>query len=642
MEKTTNQITIQTNNTMKKITTLMVMLVCCICSALAQTVASTPTAPQDIQDGYYMLLVKSDKTNADGNYAYTENGKVMYDVKDSENNFLGKSLNSVDDFKYLFFVKKGKDGKLRFHAWNADNSWWADYGKAKYDLITPSKMNPWQQTSFGLSAKPASFECVDANDFGSYLKTIGSKWDGKTAFGKAVDAVIYVTCNDGQQFGYWDIKENEPHNAQFKFYAVSGVPSASEIVKVNYNLTFDGSSKKTVNNIVAILGMPFPAVEVPDYIATALPTGNVKAEDNGQTFDVVCTFSDELPFAVSKEGDYHYYYLDNAKGVRLFNNSGLKYRTAAQAEKINDIKNDLWYVTGNPFDGYYIHSVSGNGTNVQSYMLMSQSTNLSMSGSGTDKWYIFKNGDAFSVCPAVGESRFGGKVTVDNQKNYSWRMDDNGNGIGFKDFVADNDAFRFQLTPATFTYTMYDGGDGRNYNTFSAPFDVTLASTEHDVKMYKGVVDYDAKKFQMHEILAAPAEAGIFLMGNNASATVTLEVTSGVKALEGNELYGSTTDVMDLGDKLILGPAMTTGEIGFFAAADGVTTLYANHAYLLRKNLSTVEGLSLSFGGESTGIGHVSTSDVKNAPIYDLTGRRVNHTVKGQLYIQGGRKFIAR
>lgn len=623
---------------MKKITTLMVMLVCCICSALAQTVASTPTAPQDIQDGYYMLLVKTTdgKTSAIGNCAYTENGKVMYDVKDSENNFLGKSLNNVDDFKYLFYVQKDAEGKLSFHAWNADNSWWADYG-------TPSNLMgtsyPWNQDAFGFSSNKAKFSAVDA-EFGVYLKTMGSK--GRK-YKHETNVPTYVVCKSGNHLGYWNIEENDPQNAQFKFYAVSDVPSASEIVKVNYNLTFDGSSKKTVNNIVAILGMPFPVVEVADYIATALPTGNVKAEDNGQTFDVVCTFSDELPFTVSKEGDYHYYYLDNAKGVRLFNNGGLNYRTAAQAEKINDIKNDLWYVTGNPFDGYYIHSVSGNGAKVQSYMLMSQSTYLSMSDmGGTDKWYIFKNGDAFSVCPAVGVSRLGGKVTVDNQKNYSWRMDDNGNGIGFKDFVADNDAFRFQLTPATFTYTMYDGGDGRNYNTFSAPFDVKLASSENDVKMYKGVADYDAKEFKMEEITAAPAEAGIFLMGNNAKETVTLEVTAGVADLQGNELIGSTTDVEGLEDKLILGPSTTTNEIGFFAAADGVTTLYANHAYLLRKNLSTVEGLSLSFGGNSTGIGHVSTSDVKNAPIYDLTGRRVNHAVKGQLYIQGGRKFIAR
>lgn len=626
---------------MKKITTLMVMLVCCICSALAQTVASTPTAPENIQDGYYMLLVKSadGKTSANGNYAYTENGKVMYDVKDSENNFLGKSLNSVDDFKYLFYVQKDAEGKLSFHAWNADNSWWTDYG-------TPSNLTgttyPWNQDAFGFSLKKAKFSADNA-EFGVYLKTMGSK--GRK-YKHETNVSTYVVCNSGNHLGYWNIAEDDPRNAQFKFYAVSDVPSASEIVKVNYNLTLDGSSKKTVNNIVAILGMPFPEVEVPDYIATALPTGLVKAEDNGQTFDVVCTFSDELPFTVSKEGDYHYYYLDNAKGVRLYNNSDLKYRTAEQAEKINDIKNDLWYVTGNPFDGYYIHSVSGNGAKVCSGLQMSHSTSLSLSGNtGIDKWYIFPNGEDFSICMAVGETYYDGwwhDATKANQKNYSWSLNSSNDKITFEEFKVDNDAFRFKLTPATFTYTMYDGGDGYNYNTFSAPFDVTLASTENDVKMYKGVADYEAKKFEMHEIHAAPAEAGIFLMGNNAKEKVTLEVTSGVAALEGNELKGSTTDVEGLDDKLILGPSTTTKEIGFFAAADGVTTLYANHAYLMRKTLSTVEGLSLSFGGKPTGMGQVSTSDVKNAPIYDLTGRRVNHTVKGQLYIQGGRKFIAR
>ena len=577
-----------------------------------------------------MLLVKTTdgKTSANGNYAYTENGKVMYDVKDSENNFLGKSLN-VDDFKYLFYVEKGEDGKLSFHAWNADNKYWADYGVAgKWDKT------PWRKDPFGLDKVGARFECLDAHDFGYYLKAIGSEWVGNIIKGESVPVDIYVTCNKGQQFGYWDNDKNAPNNAQFKFYAVSGVPSA---VYVNYNCTFEGVSKKTVKNVLALTGRPFPDVEVPDYIAKTLPTGNVKAEDNGQTFDVVCTFSDELPFAVSTEGDYHYYYLDNAKGVRLYNDNGsLKCRTAKQAEKINDIKNDLWYVTGNPFDGYYIHSVSGNGAKACSNAVMSTSmlTWLAMSGDrfSTDNWYIFKNGDAFSVCAK-------GSASADYQKNYSWKMNDAGNTINFRGFEADNDAFRFQLTPATFTYTMYKGGDDHTYNTFSAPFDVKLAANGTDVKMYKGVADYTAMQFNMTEIKEAPANAGVFLMGTN-DESVLFEVTSGVAKITDNSLIGSTENVTDLNGKLILGISNTTGKVGFFAPADGVTTLYANHAYL-EQNIATA-GLSLNFGGTPTGMGQINTSDVKNAPIYDLTGRRVNHTVKGQLYIQGGRKFIAR
>ena len=37
----------------------------------------------------------------------------------------------------------------------------------------------------------------------------------------------------------------------------------------------------------------------------------------------------------------------------------------------------------------------------------------------------------------------------------------------------------------------------------------------------------------------------------------------------------------------------------------------------------------------------ISAHGTDRAPIYDLSGRRVQHTVKGGLYIKGGRKFMA-
>lgn len=632
---------------MKKITTLMVMLVCCICSALAQTVASTPTALSSLEDGYYVMLMKTKDSrtdNTNGNFVYygANDNFAHYDIQSASEHDLRNKTLEVADFKYVFKVSKVNGDSLTFNAF-ATKLYWPEVAEPANESKELDHLN---YSHFTMSETPEVFGYRQAEEGWDFLEFTAHKynrsgWWPNYKYTK-VNTTAYVSLNDDSKaIGYWS-SAGDNNKIRIQLYKVSDMPNPEDLRQITYEYYYNGVKRGSSNFAAVLKGSEYPEVDLsdlPDYVTASKPEGEVS---NDETIRIELQLA--TPFQVSTEGDYHYYYLDNAKGVRLYNNSGLKYRDAAQAEKINDIKNDLWYVTGNPFDGYYIHSVSGNGAKICSNALMSNSTLtwLAMSGSGTSKWYIFKNGDAFSVCAAVGESRLGGKVTAENQRNYSWKMNDKGTNVDFNGFVADNDAFRFKLTPATFTYTMYDGGDGRNYNTFSAPFDVTLASTEHDVKMYKGVVDYDAKEFQMHEILAAPAEAGIFLMGNNASATVTLEVTSGVKALEGNELYGSTTDVMDLGDKLILGPAMTTGEIGFFAAADGVTTLYANHAYLLRKTLSTVEGLSLSFGGKPTGMGHVSTSDVKNAPIYDLTGRRVNHTVKGQLYIQGGRKFIAR
>lgn len=632
---------------MKKITTLMVMLVCCICSALAQTVASTPTALSSLEDGYYVMLIKTadsrtDKTN--GNFVYygADDNFAHYDAQSASEHELRNKKLEVADFKYVFKVSKVNGDSLTFNAYGT-KLYWPEVAEPAKESKELDHLNYFH---FTMSETPEVFGYSQAEEGWDFLEFTAHKYDRSGWWPNykytKVNTKAYVSLNDDSKaIGYWS-SAGDNNKIRIQLYQVSNMPNLEDLRQITYEYYYNDVKRGSSNFAAVLKGSEYPEVDLsdlPDYVSASKPEGKVS---NDETIRIELQLT--TPFQVSTEGDYHYYYLDNAKGVRLFNNSGLKYRATAQAEKINDIKNDLWYVTGNPFDGYYFHSVS-NGAKACSNAVMSNSslTWLAISGSGTSKWYIFKNGDAFSVCPAVGESRLGGKVTAENQRNYSWKMDGKGTKVDFNGFEADNDAFRFQLTPATFTYTMYDGGDGRNYNTFSAPFDVTLAKSEKDVKMYKGVVNYDDKVFQMEQISAAPAEAGIFLMGNNANETVTFEVTSGVKALEGNELIGSTTDVMDLGDKLILGPSTTNNEeIGFFAAAEGVTTLYANHAYLLRKNLSTVEGLSLSFGGKPTGIGHVSTSDVKNAPIYDLTGRRVNHTVKGQLYIQGGRKFIAR
>lgn len=65
-----------------------------------------------------------------------------------------------------------------------------------------------------------------------------------------------------------------------------------------------------------------------------------------------------------------------------------------------------------------------------------------------------------------------------------------------------------------------------------------------------------------------------------------------------------------------------------------------NKAYL---TLAGAEhAISMNFGGNVTGINQIVNAEQNNAPVYDLTGRRVVRTVKGGLYIKGGNKFIAR
>lgn len=547
---------------MKKITTLMVMLVCCICSALAQTVASEATAPENIQDGYYMLLVKSTdgKTDDAGNFAYANS----YDAKGSANHFVGTTLDDPSNYKYVYYITNN-NGKLRIKS-AFTNNWWQSASGSK-DAYRP------QQFTIGENA--TDFTCQKEGSW-TYLKTTTTRHYG-TFNTKRETKNVFVTLNGGNKIGYWDDANPTGSTAKFQFYAVD----------------------------------------------TQIPFTVSASTDQAQWYYLVANGSTD--YLLSGEKKNNYSNIPSSKGYVTSREFTGEYKT------VNDIVKDLWCVTKNADGSYNVYNRN-----------VAQSLNK----------YSTKQEDPY-FCEAYSTGIFNGITGCDILPLSNGYFALKAHNAGYdnlwvlvdgtlKKYNAANDAYSFRMEAPTFTYTMYDGGDNRNYNTFSAPFDVKLASTETDVKMYKGVADYEAKIFKMQKIDAAPAEAGIFLMGNNTNRTVTLEVTSGVAALEGNELKGSTTDVEDLDDKLILGPSITTKEIGFFAAADGVTTLYANHAYLMRKTLSTVEGLSLSFGGKPTGMGQVSTSDVKNAPIYDLTGRRVNHTVKGQLYIQGGRKFIAR
>ena len=89
----------------------------------------------------------------------------------------------------------------------------------------------------------------------------------------------------------------------------------------------------------------------------------------------------------------------------------------------------------------------------------------------------------------------------------------------------------------------------------------------------------------------------------------------------------------------------TTNRLGFYTPGEGITTIAANKAYLLADQVDGASpAIAMNFGGEATGVGTVITENgiQSNAPVFDLSGRRVMQTVKGGLYIQNGKKFIVK
>lgn len=609
--------------------------VCAVMNVAAQTVASSSTAVSALKSGYYVLKMKSDKTDADGSFVYRNGSNVMFDAKGAAHDLTGKA---VDDVSYVFYVADN-GGQLTIKAFDKKDCFWPAIPAPKNN---DKECNPGRQSKIALAASGQSFTAVASSDGWSYLKTSAVKcvktgwtwWKYET---ENVD--VYVVANSGNVLGYWDTGASASNNAQFQFYAVDDMYDAADVVSFNYEFCWKGEVKKSQAVSSAIAGHAFPqAVGLPENVEAPLPTRKVEVGDDGQTFKIDCVST--LPFQLSTDEAPVYYYLENVQGTRLYNKNGsLAFRTAGQADELNNVRNDLFYVKGNAFDGYQFTSV-GTGKSLYSELLMSHLTKLVFEGdvTYTGTWEIFNTEGGFAVCPVVGSSSIKGTLTAANNKEYAWRLNDNAKGIGFKNYAADDKGFAFRMVEPTFEVELYDVPGQGTFNSTALPFDFTIAEDyDGDAKLYKGTVE--GKELMLSEVGSVPANAGVVLMGTN-SEQIKLVATAGVETLGRNDLIGTTSEIAvgKLDDKLIFGVSNETGLVGFFST-DGSASLPANRAYL-----NKVEGLMavmINHGGNTTAIGNVQNNLPANAPVYDLSGRRVTKMVKGGLYLQNGRKFIA-
>lgn len=173
--------------------------------------------------------------------------------------------------------------------------------------------------------------------------------------------------------------------------------------------------------------------------------------------------------------------------------------------------------------------------------------------------------------------------------------------------------------------------------TFSAPFATVIPE---GVKAW--YVERNDTKAEMHAVegKAIPAKTGVILTATSADAFYMVPAAGEVTAnIQSNELGNSAGQAIELpeGQGYILGKG--SQGVAFYKAAAG--TLPRNRAYL-KSNGSSANTISMVFG-DATGISDILTpADAVNAPIYDLSGRRVNKALKGGLYIQNGRKVIVK
>lgn len=617
----------------KKLATLVAMLACCVFGALAQRVATTPVT--DVQTGDYLLLVHSGKTAADGSWAYINTSTSNKNRVSTDAASLGTTAyagSKIENSAYIWHVEKQSDGKITIQSVAQKTYWPTAKGYYEKDYY------PAHITT-GSSDNANAFELIALSDCFA-LKTTTTK-KAKFIWEKDATLTAYVVNNDNSQIGYYggydDSKiESTSEIARVQFYPLQA------FTELTYNYVFDGEVRTSVK-VNAVDGEEYPtpttAISLPDFIAapTLKPEG-IYHDGAATSYDL--QLASTLPFTLSTDANRVYYYLVAGAGTEgrtmlYANGKDLNLRAEAQANNLTAMRNDLWYVTGNPYDGLQFHNV-GSGTTAMSYLALSDKTELWLTnslGGGLDKWKVYR----------ISDKAFG-LYSNNIIGNLAWKF--NGTKISFEKIDVNatakaSDAFAFQAIEATYVLPLHNSeADNAAFATICAPFNFAIVGD--DVKAYAGKLSADGKELDMSEIEGnVPANQGVILKAAMGVSEVTVKVVNTADVID-NDLKGTNDEMTDLSQVYVFGRDNVTRHVGFFNAA-GDAALPANRAYLNKPAQEAVNAVAMNFGnGMVTNINTaISAQSADSAPIYDLSGRRVQRTVKGSLYIKGGRKFMA-
>lgn len=202
---------------------------------------------------------------------------------------------------------------------------------------------------------------------------------------------------------------------------------------------------------------------------------------------------------------------------------------------------------------------------------------------------------------------------------------------------ANSDASQWYVIPATDVEIDMTAQGDKKYASAYLPFGVSNVA---GATAYTGALNAEKNAIDMTATTAVPANTGFVLVGTEDKATLTIgtaDAISGTNALTGTNTGIAFADATPKANYLVFG--VNADKVGFYTPGN-VTAIPANKAYI---NASAVSNgaISLNFGNTVTGINAATINNGENnAPIYDLSGRRVWAPVKGGLYIQNGKKLV--
>lgn len=267
-----------------------------------------------------------------------------------------------------------------------------------------------------------------------------------------------------------------------------------------------------------------------------------------------------------------------------------------------------------------------------------------VSTSGDQKGYTFESNIDLDL-KVYRRINFGalnlasGTASIGINSNGSTGRFSNGNyvgilsGVGYSTDIYFEEVTDFAGQPVNFAAST----DNNNYATLNLPY---ASKLPEGVTAYKAgnVVDNDLNIIEYKnagEVL--PANTPVLLTATSAGEKTFAPAP--YVAAEGTGFKGTlaATAVTDANVYIL---SQNGGEtVKFFALDENNNTINANKAYLVVSG-GAAQALNFNFG-ITTGIQNAAVEGVNaNAPLFDLSGRRVVKAVKGGIYIQNGKKFV--
>ena len=195
------------------------------------------------------------------------------------------------------------------------------------------------------------------------------------------------------------------------------------------------------------------------------------------------------------------------------------------------------------------------------------------------------------------------------------------------------------IDPATEFEVALNTLGSKSYATTYLPFGVSAVK---DAKAYSAATPADGQTI-MTETANFAKETGVLLVSDEAADKAVLTIgdvegATNTSALKGTLLAKDITGAQ--AKYLVFGKNKANEtEVGFFEPSTTVTSIPANRAFFADAEGSAI---ALNFGNVTAVNNVVAGNANANAPIFDLSGRRVVKAVKGGLYIQNGKKYIVK